>query len=448
MGVKVGGERPRPRVALLGQFPGDDIERFMRMFPTVWSGLDFGQLRQQVHVSEVDLLIIAPEARQIGDWMEETHVICFSSDIDHLPGPTDRTKVYPDGHADTEEFLLPDVPLPISRRREADLAGLDKIKGWRRLKLHYFSYGVDEGPEDDVFNKAAIISERGTKAPLAVAFVREENSLGVAWLPFGSLVDRAFWVEVLVTLWAECDPVRLPNFGDWVNSPDWMTPEEERIVSEIEGLEQEKQRFIVDIDRRIGEAAVRFGEAQRDAGLGLRRLITAQGDELVGAVSTVLQDLGFRVENVDKSIPEGEPRREDLRLRQPIGLQDEWEAIVEVRGYARSSGKTSDLQRLGRFADLYEKEKGRFPDRRVYIVNGQLELLPPQREAPLLSSEDIEIFGESDGIVVWTLDLFKVMKRFGQEDYPMIRESIQNSVGRWSVGNVAAPKHTREKAGQ
>ncbi len=54
MSPKVGGQRPRPRVALLGQFNPYAIERFNRMFPTIWRAEeDVSDLETLVDVREI-----------------------------------------------------------------------------------------------------------------------------------------------------------------------------------------------------------------------------------------------------------------------------------------------------------------------------------------------------------------------------------------------------------
>lgn len=145
--------------------------------------------------------------------------------------------------------------------------------------------------------------------------------------------------------------------------------------------------------------------------------------------------------DVDQLVTKKEPKREDLRLRHVDKEGVEWNAIVEVRGYARSGGSTADLLRLARFADLYEKETGQSSDKRIYIVNGQLELLPSQRQEPLAAApEDLQLFSESEGILIWSIDLFRAMKATDPTDYPALLESIKRAQGRWVPVDVSSPK--------
>ena len=87
MSSKIGGQRPRPRVALLGTFLDQDMEYFRRIFPTVWPALDVNGLKESVDKREIDLIVIAQGINAAADWPQHTNVICFSKHIEQLPGP-------------------------------------------------------------------------------------------------------------------------------------------------------------------------------------------------------------------------------------------------------------------------------------------------------------------------------------------------------------------------
>lgn len=447
MNGRIGGQRPRPRVALLGTFEANDVEHFKRMFPTIWSAQNMSDLAELVDVRETDLIIIASGVDYAAEWPHKTHVVCFSKDVNRLPGPIPRSYLQISDEAETEEFLFPDAPLPISRRREADYRNLSSVRGWPRLHLGFEFTTTGPGiPESKrkaataIFNGGSIICECHTNSPLAVAFIRENTNLGVGWLPSVD-TNQAAWVELLVTQWAKSDKDAFPSFGDWMDSPEWMVPEEEQILSQIQALEQKKQESMIEIDKQIGQLTTKLALTKANANKGLRRLITAQSEELVDEVAKALKDIGFNVTVVDQLVDEKRPKREDLRLEHLDKGGEKWNAIVEVRGYARSGGTTADLLRLDRFANLYEKETGQAPNKRIYIVNGQLELLPSQRQEPLASAtEDLQIFSDSDGILIWSIDLFRVLKATDPTDYPTLLESIKHAQGRWVPVDVSSPK--------
>ena len=428
---KVGGQRPRPRVALIGDFEAEDITCFQRMFPTIWQAETFDKIVEQVDVREIDLIIIAPDIDYVSDWSRAAHVICFSSNIGSLPGPIQGSEIKIGSQAITEEFVFPDVPLPISRRRDADYDGLTSVRGWDSIQLNVFWNKLskaDHESANEVFVQGGIIFERHTDAVLTVAYLRKESSLGVAWFP-NATPNKGAWVEILVTQWSQSDHDAFPNFGNWIELPEWLVAEEEKVLSQISALEKKKEDTVTKINQQIGDLYKTLGEIKVAVNDGLRRLITAQGDELVDEVEKALDTIGFKVTRVDDTLQEGQPKREDLRLNLKNG--DDWEAILEVRGYARSAGTTADLQRLSRFAELYRGETGRYPDKRIYIVNGQLEYLPSQRQVPLAGAEeDVQVFSDSHGLIIWAVDLFKTLK-CRPVDCTALIESIKQSVGRW-----------------
>lgn len=431
MSPEIVGRRPRPRVALIGQFSQKTLKQFGRMFPTIWSAADWDEIREIVDSREIDLVIIAPGIDWAGDWPGKVHVICFSQDIIHLPGPHPEIGINKYGSAETEEFLLPDVSLSLSRRREAELHDLSSVRGWVRLSLQYQAINSTVLKEaKDTFIKGAIICESHTNTPLAVAFQRKNNKLGVAWLPF-TPIDQAAWVDVLVTEWAKTDKDRFPNVGDWTAYPEWLVPEEKAIISQIQALEKKKQDFVAKRNREIIQMNSELAIAKKNANSGRRRLLTAQGDDLKDEVANVFREIGFQVTDVDTLVG-GAPRREDLRLHDSSDENEGWIALVEIRGYSRSGGTQADLQRLHRFATLYERETGQAPDKLIYVINGQLELLPSQRQEPLApAEEDVAVFAESNGVIIWTLDLFRALRATDSATYPALVESIKLAQGRW-----------------
>ena len=443
MNVKVGGQRPRPRVALLGEFEDGDIEKFSRMFPTLWAAPNIDTLRDLVDVREVDLLIIASNIDYVGDWSYSAHVICFSSKINQLPGPTPSSFIQTSGTAETEEFIFPSIPLHLGRLRDADFGNLTSVRGWLKLSCSfpYHPRGggaskTEQQTAQTSFNNGALIGERTTNSPLAVYFVRDVKNLGVSWLPC-VVTNQASWVEAILTYWAPFDKESFSSYGDWMNLSQWMVPEEEEILSHIYALERKKQDISLEIDKDIGKLLDKFSSVKSKTNSGLRRLITEQSNPLVDEVTNVLSTIGFEVTNVDKIVGDSKPKREDLRLQHSDKTFGNWNAIVEVRGYARSSGTTADLLRLDRFSNLYQKETGHLPDKLIYIVNGQIELSPSIRQAPLVSAqEDLQIFSDNNGVLIWSIDLFRAIKSTPPSDYPTLLESIKLALGRWVPFNV------------
>jgi len=180
-------------------------------------------------------------------------------------------------------------------------------------------------------------------------------------------------------------------------------------------------------DEAATEATLRQISAQVDT--NERRLLTAQGNALVAATEEALRALGFLVENVDDMQLGGAPRLEDLRVSDSDDAR--WTNITEVRGYT-GGAKVSDLQRLGRFAGLYQQRTGAQPRTRWYIVNQFIETAPEVRRRPLAGSEeDIAVFAEDGGLVIDTRDLFILSQKVasGDADAREIREMLREMTG-------------------
>jgi len=212
-----------------------------------------------------------------------------------------------------------------------------------------------------------------------------------------------------------------------------MTQEEIALQSEIENLTSELEKIKSDFKTRISDLSEQLLQTSLLVNKGKRRLITSQGDELLEEVANCFNELGYSVRKMDEEILDGIPKKEDLRIKDPENKN--WEAIVEVRGHTKSSGQASDLTRLSRFARLYQSENGKEPSKLIYIVNGQIELpSPEQRQVPFAAAPDeIEAFGEQDGLIIWTLDLFKIFEsNLTEINLPAIRKSLRDSTGRWA----------------
>jgi len=426
-------------VAILGEVPTADLDSYRELFPTVWSAPDIDELEQLIEHPELDLLIIYRGADGARQWPGRMHVICFSASVDALPGPISESSIRLGPAADTEEHLLPSIPLQLARRRERDLSETQSVMGWELMNLAFSSTLrlLPDGDERErsareAFMSGALIRDHHTKLPLAVMLTRTDNHLGVAWLPYPPF-SPVPWVELICGQWAESDCEAFPDFGDWRKRREWMVPEEIELVEQIDVLETQKlvtvQRMNADIEALEDSLTV----ASTQANTGLRRLITAQGDELVQAVSGALVELGFAVESMDENIAPGHPKKEDLRITHEASAEGGWTAIVEVRGYSRSGGKTADFMRLARFAELFAKEKGKAPSKLIYVVNGPIDLAPHLRPAPFEpTNEDLEVFAEAGGLVVPTQLLFQALKGCSTLDLSALADSLMSSVGCWN----------------
>src|SRR5215211_6242507 len=90
---KIKGNRPRPRVALVGNFEEQPARLLGSLFPTIWMAKNLTSLNTMVSPLETDLIIISPDYSLTEldsnhfDFLEKAHVICFSKEFYSLPGP-------------------------------------------------------------------------------------------------------------------------------------------------------------------------------------------------------------------------------------------------------------------------------------------------------------------------------------------------------------------------
>jgi len=438
--LKLKGNRPRPRVALVGNFEEETVEALKILFPTLWMSQGLASLKKIVSPEEVDVTIIGPDfvppgsGIEANDFIASTHVICFSKSVTSLPGPLKHTSVVLSEYSSTEEYFISEMPLQKYNLIEKDLARLENAKGLPTLELRVVYYGPPGNQAkklEKIFNDGALFFQPHTNLPFAIIFKRAGTKLGLAWLP-GENYSMLAWIELICGEWAAQDQLRLPNFGDWTKTPDWMTSEEIVLRDEINALTFDLERLASDYQIRIATTEERLYHITLLENTRKRRLLTAQGDELLGAVASAFEELGFSVTLLDKELDANSPKREDLRLRDPDA--ENWDAIVEVRGHAKSSGQSSDLQRLSKFARLYLAEVGKEPNKLIYVVNGQTEIpSPQQRQVPFSAAQDDVIaFSEQGGLIIWSPDFFKALKLIRTEDDRVrCRKSIRDSIGRW-----------------
>jgi hypothetical protein len=194
-------------------------------------------------------------------------------------------------------------------------------------------------------------------------------------------------------------------------------------------LDEERQEFLSKLAEIEQDVRRRLAAARHAADRYERGLLTVQGNELPALVARALAELGFEVTEVDATVDDKAQLLEDVQIRDPD--QPTWVALAEVRGYG-GGAKTSDFQRIARFAHRYEKVTGDAPSARWYIVNHLLDRDPAFR-SPILAGqeEDVAAFAEDHGLAIDTRQLFKLIMavRANRADPLQVRQHLRDATG-------------------
>lgn len=239
--------------------------------------------------------------------------------------------------------------------------------------------------------------------------------------------NLAEWFRVFLSEVNRVDKTRVPHAPPRLLTPeDWYTPEEKRLARRIAGTRSEINQLKDDLEQFESELKAETNRA--DA--GVRRGLSADGDELVAAVGEMLSQCGFSVEYMDAALGPKDARWEDLRLT--IEGRSGWEAIVEVKGYVKGV-KTSDARQIREQRDHYAKEKkGRFPCLTLWIANPYRLRDPSSRPAPdRQATEAAENIGAT---YVAVPDLYRLWSLVADGSMPTssaTRQLVDSQPGLW-----------------
>lgn len=262
---------------------------------------------------------------------------------------------------------------------------------------------IIEGP---VLLDAFLQEAREGGRAIAGRYARRDSDSQCWWLPI-DIQRVADWLSLAFDYFARAHPQRFPNRpGDWMKLQEWMTASELALTQELSDLESEMSATIQAFRDLKSEATAKLESARGAADAGPRRLLTAQGSDLVDEVVTTLAEFGFSVRQPDE---ERASSKETL-LEDIEALDEDWNSLIEVRGYARGA-KSADLQRIERFVTHFVKRTTREPSAKWYIVNHNLTTAPDARPRVLGGAdEDVSFFAEGNGLVVDTRELFRLRR--------------------------------------
>lgn len=229
------------------------------------------------------------------------------------------------------------------------------------------------------------------------------------WSLPGYVPNPERWIAAAIDAWRERDSLRFPAPVDWQARDEWKTDAEVLVSERITAVDEERRTALRRFQEERAALEQEQAEAIQNADSHERRLLTAQGDDLVAEVKATLEELGFSVIDVDAEVASAGDRREDLRVTDAEA--PEWIALVEVRGYVRGA-QLNDLLRLGRFVVRFARDEGHEPSAVWYVVNQFIGSDPSTRPLPLGSNPtEVETFGEDGGVVIDSADLFIALMR-------------------------------------
>lgn len=234
---------------------------------------------------------------------------------------------------------------------------------------------------------------------LSGEYRRNDEALG--WILPSHEPISATWLRLFLERIHEDDPERVPQppprWEPWDTARvELLKARREERYDEFSSKLREFQDELASMGEEIEEEVRRANEE----GLGL--LLTADGEELKGAVATALSILDLQVTDVDGSLDPGDGKREDLW----VDHEDE-RVIIEVKGYTKGA-KVSDLMRAKDYRLLHLQRQGFAPNRQWHVVNAFRTKEPDARQRLFEGHDDaVKGFG---GLIIDSRDLFRLVR--------------------------------------
>ncbi|WP_315770703.1 hypothetical protein [Rhodococcoides kroppenstedtii] len=234
----------------------------------------------------------------------------------------------------------------------------------------------------------------------------------VWWFPTAMEPAVEQILHVAFSLWHKTDPERFPSTPGWTSNQKWMTAEQQVQFNSISSRIKAAREQIKEADEEIRTAELDLERIRRTAEVGQQRLLTSDGSDLVRAVAAALEAVGLKVTDLDSAIPQGTPKIGDLEILDPTsGLT----IMAEVKGKTKGAA-LGDLLSIKNHQKTYEKTRKPL-DRVWYVVNANRRTDPDSRRPPLQEAAiEIAVFGDGDGLVVDTRDLFQLSKRVTMQE--------------------------------
>lgn len=198
----------------------------------------------------------------------------------------------------------------------------------------------------------------------------------------------------------------------WINNPSCYLPNQLNLLQEKTNLEKKYEEELANLEDRIRANNKRYEF--------LHTLLTGTDDELVSAIISFFQWLGFdnvidKDEKLDKEIFE-----EDIQ----IDTKEHGLLVVEVKGINGTStdDKCSQISKVVR---RRMKEQKRFDVQGLYLVNHQRNIAPEKRINPPFNDQQVKDAENDERGLCYTWRLFHLF--FEIEEGIINKENARNA---------------------
>lgn len=179
----------------------------------------------------------------------------------------------------------------------------------------------------------------------------------------------------------------------WIHNIDYELPEERAIRNKIAIKQEEYEKAIEALEKEAEEV----GKEKEF----LKTLLTGTGDQLVKAVKTYLEWLGFtNVIDKDETLEDDEIKEEDLDLNYNDQL-----VLLEVKGINGTS-TDAECSQINKIVLRRMKQLKTTDVHGVYVVNNQRNVEPLSRQVPPFNQTQISDAESQDRTMIYTAQLF------------------------------------------
>lgn len=389
---RVYGVSPRPRL-LLHNVPEEFHTSYQERFPTVRAVEDLTEVDQR----EFDVVVTTWNAYHLEDHLRS---IVFG------PRSGGGRSIAPVEPSPGESHVVEWIGVSMAREFEVPYQCPPALRSFIEKRLIPVASAKNGNPllarDSPAYMTPFVVSGRGE---VLAASVWRRVGIECWILPAEMVEFGAECTAIAVGIWRGQEPLRFPEpEGSWSRHPRWQTEREKSITHALAELRDRRQQTLDALAHEEDGLVAELTAAESGADAAERKLLTAQGDDLVRAVEQCFRAFGLDVRYMDDKWPVGD-RLEDLRVRVP---GRSW-VLVEIRGY-KGGAELNDLLRLNRFRSRYVKDEKKMPDANWYVANQFAGQDPASRPEVLHSnSAEIVTFGEDDGLAISTVTLFDML---------------------------------------